>query len=439
MTAHPKARQHLLSLPRVKGQLTWKGNSCSIGWRLKVENSGRVTLSFDAVNVRAETAWMLTVLSEKQQFAEWGLVKGHTPDGQVSIESDHVAINVRNIKGPRVQLEGEASQLRLRYADDPPNTRGCRVIYFPVGMRGLSVQSADTTAGRLSVAGAKVEDFGALAGMVQIDAPVEARSLPDWLPLCDAVARQVLDIVSFADGRFITWSARELSVDERVVYREFFGAHPSGQPWDETFDWLNLQPVIDLALRAYTPALRAATGLEVAISWFVTHPSHTELQLLAACSALEHLVSVYLKQGQSEKPTLIPRPVFTIFHRRSRQFLADACGSQIDRLPMQKVRSRLGQINQASLEENLRAMLRAYGVPHSDIESAIGPAVLARNDVVHRGVYRQGDDDQHLYSHVAVLRELLKRTFLKLLRYEGVYHSLLHGPQRIHFPSLTPA
>ena len=52
---------------------------------------------------------------------------------------------------------------------------------------------------------------------------------------------------------------------------------------------------------------------------------------------------------------------------------------------------------------------------------------------VHRGLYISAQNEKSINDHLAVLRELLKRIFLTLLKYNGEYQSFLNGPAWINF------
>ena len=80
-------------------------------------------------------------------------------------------------------------------------------------------------------------------------------------------------------------------------------------------------------------------------------------------------------------------------------------------------------------------MLESYGVPRSGIEGDIEVLVQVRNKIVHRGRYQPSDPDSNRLSDlVGVARELLRRTFLALLKFEGEYRTWVNGPGSAHFP-----
>jgi hypothetical protein len=95
-------------------------------------------------------------------------------------------------------------------------------------------------------------------------------------------------------------------------------------------------------------------------------------------------------------------------------------------------KNKIGEINRYPFKENLWEFLKEYKVPLEGIKQDIEPAVNARHQIVHRGLYNSGD--QSIRDHLAVLRELLSRIFLALLKYDGEYQSFLNGPEWKKFP-----
>ena len=249
---------------------------------------------------------------------------------------------------------------------------------------------------------------------------------------------RVLDMLSFAEGELIRWSVRQIETKEAIVVIDCEGPKGSGPAWDGAFHYLNLQPVLDLAVNRYTEELRDQTGLAVALEWFVHHPRYSELQLIAAMTALEHLVSVFEQKNGSPKilkPELFAKLLETV-RPAWRKTLEEEFKLPHDLTA--RMDAKLDPLNEGNFRDKLKAMLDAYTVPLADLEiQRINDAVAARNRVIHVGLYRNKEDEANLQQHVAVLRELLKRICLTLLQYEGQYFSLLNGPQWMHFPPVA--
>jgi hypothetical protein len=213
------------------------------------------------------------------------------------------------------------------------------------------------------------------------------------------------------------------------------GPKGTGPAFDGVFHYLNLQPVLELAINRYTDELCESTGLAVALEWFVHHPRYAELQLISASTALEHLIVSFVKKHGA--PRIVPLELFEELAAKMKSVCQEAMrdAEEPRRRAIERLRNKLAQINDGSLKDKLESLIETYGVPLAGLDiKQISDAITARNLVVHRGLYRSESESEGIQQHVAVLRELLKRIFLVLLRYEGEYFSLLTGPQWVHFP-----
>lgn len=401
-------------------------------------------MTFPRVRLTPETSWMFDVLMGNELFAAWATVTGVTEDG-ITVSSEHVHLNTRRHhmtpnRGTYLSLGGQAVRLRVARHTLPRGSRGLRVIYATVGLQGLGTQGAQTATGKALVAGvSKIKDYDEVGGLVEIRAPERSRPLSKWLQRSDDLAERVLDMVSLAEGRLVRWTARHIVRGTAILVSDFDGPQPSGKPRDGAGHFLNLQPFIDAAVRSYTRRLRDKTGIAVALEWFLSNPRYTEEQLLAAMTALEHLVSAYVRNNKTAR--LLPARTFRPLKARLVRTLDDFAseGTRPRRTNLQRnlarVRNKIGSLNDPPFRDKLADMLTAYGVPLNDIDSSIRDAIDARNIVVHRGMY-SGDPDaaNRLVRHVAVLRELLKRIFLVLVEYRGSYRTRFGSERYAVFP-----
>jgi len=302
-------------------------------------------------------------------------------------------------------------------------------------MLGFAAQTATTHLGRITLAGpSQISNFQHLNGSVDLALDSKGpQRLATWITRSDKLIDRVLDIISLAEGRMIRWSVRTLRGDGLLLQHEFFGQKPTTDPYDGLFSSLNLQPVLDLAVRRYTHRLKHKTGLGVAFEWFLQRPQYIELELLTAFTALEHLLKIFLEKNRGA--TNIPDKAFSELKKPLRKVLDRAVGGRntIDREGMIRVRQKVLSANQGSLRQNVDAMLNFHGVPVTGLEERLKNAIDARNKIIHRGLYR-GRGRADIYDHVAVIREVLKRFFLTMLRYKGNYHSMLNGPDNVFFP-----
>ena len=423
---------------RFTGQLRYEQHEQPTTGTISVARDGVLHATFDPLQISTETAWLFAAFSDGGRTAPWLDLKGTTADGKI-FHTEHLVLTSRGTSsgpdGPAtLTLEGHLSRLTLTYESAPTTSDMCSLVYHTIGMRGFGQQHASTAVGALLLWGqTDIENHDEIAGRMHLTAP-PSLPLDEWLNRADDAIEHILRIVSLAEGKPLFWSIRELYDQNTIVRTDLTGPHHTGNPEDNTFHFLNLQPVLDLAANNYTPVLRNKTGIRLAIDLFLTHPPHLEIRLITAMTALEHLVSVHDKHNPPTTP--LDKPTFSKLNKELlRAYDAEQRALQPDedlRERLQRVRSRIGNLNHLTFKDRLWHMLTAYAVPLTGIADRINPAIDARNDIVHTGMHDAPFTSFHL--HVTILRELLKRTFLTLLKYEGQYQSYLNGPEWIAFP-----
>jgi hypothetical protein len=432
-----EAEDSLLRLSLVEGQLRSDEGTSDLRWAVTIGRQGGIALLFEPIDLTAETAWLLKAAFPEGRVLRRFSVTGLTQNG-IRVESEYVYIVANKTEsdasGTRLILTGDASRLRIAYQALPQSSENVLVTYLTVGLRAFGGPSVETSFGKLTLVGpTEIKDPDHLNGRVHIQSNQQV-PLTEWLTGCDRLMARVLDMLSFAEGGLIRWSVRQIETKEAIVVIDCEGPKGTGPAWDGAFHYLQLQPVLDLAVNRYTEELRDQTGLAVALEWFVHHPRYSELQLIAATTALEHLVSVFeQKKGSPKilKPELFEKLLGTVrpaWRKTLEEFkLPHDLAARMD--------TKLETLNEGNFRDKLKAMLDAYTLPLADLGmTRINDAVAARNRVIHVGLYRNKEDESNLQQHVAVLRELLKRICLTLLQYDGQYFSLLNGPHWTHFP-----
>jgi len=428
----------LLQVVGFEGELRAEKHSAPMRWSVTIGRHGGIALTFETTAATAENKWLFEAAFPDGPLLQPLSVNGKTSDGVTcSTDSLYVASysHTTDEQGHRLTIGGDASNLRLLYKELPKSSDGLRIIYFTVGMRAFGAPQADTNVGKLSLAGpSQLEQPDDVAGRITIAAPAEGRPFEAWLSDCDAIVSRVLDMVSFAEGGLIRWSARRIEDSTELVAIDCEGAKESGPSFDGFYSHLNLQPVLDLAIQRYTEELCESTGLAIALEWFVHHPRYAELQLLSASTALEHLIATFVKKHGV--PMLMEPQAFKGHLSRTQELWKEvAAGTKADeRAAIERILNKLTRLNEGSFYDKLVAMTRSYQIPLANIDlRQIKDAIDARNLVVHRGLFRS-EKERRLHEYVLLLRELLKRIFLTLLGYQGQYFSLLNGPQWLRFP-----
>lgn len=425
----------------VHGELRWPDHGLTITCTITISNDGTITINTEPIVISNETAWILQQVPGNGRLATWASLHATTADGE-RIETDYVTMTGRGSLSATMPLHGEASRLTIHHRTSPATAAGCTLIYHTIGMQGFQVQQATTPLGLIQLLGpAEIEDYDHLAGTIRITAPEDDnRPLDEWRNDCDENIRNILLIVSLAEGKLLEWSIRTSAHDKKAFTTDCYGPKHTGTPRDGIFHWLHLQPVLDLAINNYPQPLRETTGIELAIRLLLAQPAHVELQLISAMTALEHLISVYTREHPIPVPLVkdvfatVRSALETTYDTTTAAIERPANADERDKLThaIKRVRDRIGNLNDTNFNDRLFTMLKEYDVPLVGIQAHITKAVKARHDIIHTGTHQVRFPE--FYRHVAVLRELVKRTILTLLRYEGQYISFLNGQEFLEFP-----
>jgi hypothetical protein len=424
----------IFTLTAITGELRTNTHQITTAADITVDHHGRATLVSAPINLTAEkNAWLFYLVPRGGRLATWSSFHGAEPNG-VTITTDHLTIEgdgpTSDPHGPTtVTLRGTITRGTITHRALPATNDGCRVVYRTIGLRGFRAQHTTTSAGPLTLAGAtNIEDYDAINGFLKIT-PSRTQALNDWLEQTDETARHTLKIISLAEGKLLHWSIRQTYDEHQLLQTQLNGAHHTDPPMDGIWDFLDLQPVLDLSIK-YNDHLRATTGIELAIELFLMHPTYLEVQLLTAMTALEHLVSKYAKHHTIPPP--IEKKIFATVIKPALETAYDQVTTTMTRPGIERVRSGISELNRLYFKEQLQGMLAAYNIPLAGITDRIKPVIDVRNEIVHEGHYLGEFKDLHL--HVVVLRELLKRIFLTLLEFQGRYECWLNGQELITFP-----
>jgi hypothetical protein len=166
------------------------------------------------------------------------------------------------------------------------------------------------------------------------------------------------------------------------------------------------------------------------------NPRYLELDFVSCMTALEHLAKVY-----GEKNSRAVSPGREFFEAEVEPVLREQLAAlQTETLApdalaaLKKATNKIRELANPTLQDSLTHMLKGYGVPMAGFEDVLPGLIKLRNEIVHRGVAREGDV-RKLQHEVDRVRELLTRIFLRLLDYQGRYDSYLTGKEEsVQFP-----
>lgn len=435
----------LLDARDCSGQLCWQENVLNMDFDLSCAKDGEIKLKLKDIPFGKDVLWLHELFHRKDRYFEFSQLKGSDGKGN-SITSNSVVLNsLRNRSdksGSWICPEGTCMQLRLD-SDKPVTYEAAEVLlhYRLLGFKCFGRLSGTSDFGAIKVAGStKIKNYEEVTGILTIKKESEPNfNVADWIETCDKSVRSILDILSLANDRYIAWTSRATFHNKSWVSSLFIGPRRAGIPFHPLFTYLNLQPILNLALTNYSEEIKQKTGLDVAIEWYLIKSTYAEVQFLTAMTALEHLVYIYAEQ--KERSTIFENEIFEDIIRpqiekaldNSLQILLEEENNAKKRKLLEKqiksAKSKILEINRYSFKRNLRAFLKEYKVHLGGIDSEIEQLVDVRNKIVHRGLYISEEVSQSINDHLAVLRELLTRIFLSLLQYNGEYQSFLNGPE----------
>jgi hypothetical protein len=143
--------------------------------------------------------------------------------------------------------------------------------------------------------------------------------------------------------------------------------------------------------------------------------------------ALEHLI-----HSAESRVSLLPKQVF--------KELSNSIRQAIDEFKMTKngesycpecdeLSQSVSHLNQRAFKKQIRCLLDVYGVPFDGIGEHIDRLVDLRNRLAHSGV-EPVESERPVIEQELVLREIVTRTVLAVLEFEGKYQSWHDGKPR---------
>lgn len=440
--------ENIYELKNCNGEIHWRVFSLQIEFTLTCERDGRITISPIRIQLSKRSKFLIELHSTKGISVQQFSLSGYNLQG-IRIKTNSAYLSYFEMlstpKSIDIDFKISTDMLELSYelSSEQNPGKSLRLEYFVPGLQCHGTVSVETAYGKLEISGpTKVQNYDELTGIIAMEAPSNSHPFePKRIDEIDSAVRRILDILSFAEGRFMRWSIRYILIEGRQVSSILFrGPMPSSKPRFPVFSYLNLEPLIHLAMKTYTDSLCKDTGIDLAIEWFLMHPKYSEAQFFTAMTALEHLIHVFSENHP--QGGFLPR---TLFKDKIVPLLKIALKDAIESISLEissdrddafeAMSQKLGNLNQRTLRTNLQALLNFYQVPTSDIEHVIPMLIKLRNDIVHVGHQPKTDRMHSLSYYIAILRELLTRLFLSLIQYKGEYQSYLNGPEWKHFPN----
>ncbi len=411
---------------------------CSI----RCSDSGRLSVDLDDLALTdTSNRLYLAANGSDRSIIPYLKLKCVAPDGTQLI-SDHVYItelsHPSNSQGAWVRLKGEAARLEAVTAVISTGTKAT-LLYHTLGMRGFDAVIKEFSDLTLRVeAPHEVDDLDRMSGGVLMEGK-NVGLVNEWIIECDKKAETLLRVISFGQGRMIRWTARDLWVDDQLASTLFVGPTSGGPALEAPFSHLHMEPVIELASTRFATGLSEPRNLSVAMEWLVIPSVYAEVRFMNAAAAFENLLA-----GNGVDGSLLPRSVFKSMVRKPIEkllqsdavretILESSLGVASDDLTsiITAMTRQLGELNRKPFQDRLNSFLARYDVPLADLPLTVKDLLRTRNKVVHGA-----DNPNPQYSitqQATMMREVLRRTILAMLNFEGQFFSYVHGPEWLTF------
>ncbi|MBF0333204.1 MAG: hypothetical protein HQL40_06075 [Alphaproteobacteria bacterium] len=419
---------------RYSGFIGWAAETVDVEFCVKIDESGVAAFEFGEIpydqGARGLKDVWLGSGSSIRHFELYGIAEDGSECGSVSLDITGLS-RTWNSEAASLQISARCSRfiiqktarvqkspflrVRLRSFENFPDLIGACEFgkVSAVGQSGTSNQNL-------------------LGGYIA----VRPETRPDNLYLWKKGARDFCDrlrgLLSFASGRRLTSPITEYYVDDRVTI-EVISHSLSNYGRLEVIHKLNQQPFFDAAISYISRD--QVDKIKFALSWFSMEAEYNETLLINAMTAIENLVESNLtaKEKKFGSKNEFDK-VKSAFREALRGEFCDKTEDELSSL-IEQYNERISDVNRISMKKKISRLSVKWGIYLGDISALIDSTIRSRNDIIHKGTYLYGsDDDEELWRHVTVARELVARFVLTAIGYRGRYISWVGGHHDADFP-----
>ena len=422
-----------------KGLLSTEKSSLAVTFQARIDDRGEIDVKFPVLPLNEETAFIRFHSNGPRKEVGYFRLTGAAEDG-MTFESDHVHVakHRSNINNETCENTFELGfvcgygtfQRSLNEVAPMP-----QLIHWLKGFECFRRPHAKCRLGTVVAAGpTKLEDPDKVAGWIAVQAKEVPSDLEAWRSEAENLLNHVRRVMSFAASIHLKSPLLEFTageVKEITVYSQGT-QHPATM---RTFHILELHEIFEAAVSSFFDPPVEARDLFFAFEWFAMPSTYNEVRLVNAMTTLESLVASNVKV---EEAFILPPKDF----EKSRRVLRKVIRQCLEKWPdedadatLQELNEKLGDLNRRSFRRKLYILARRWGVPLDDIpESVVSAAIKARNAVIHSGHHYAINDDERLWEHMTVVREVAVRFLLTALGFRGQYVSHLGGRHHASFP-----
>lgn len=417
-------------LPAIRfvGQIRKDDHVIDVAFDAEVDHSGVLALRFDTLPVSKETFYLGG--SGSDGTVEWAVLEAAAATGE-TIRSASFFVTKQQRKTSdteaTVTFEGACSEAVIARPLEAPVTFSQLHFQFP-RFRSFSWLHCDTDLGVARMGGSEADPARPqyLCGLLAMQCQGVASDT--WFGEAHDRLTHILRVMSFASGVYLRPVVERRVVadqDQFTIIRRTSASEPFYAP----FVFLNLEPIFEHACNGDADARVKFATTDPAVRWLLAPGYYDEMRLMAAMTALEHLVEEAFPAAESLflKPKAFKKVASAV-----RELLRDLKAPE-------GMLAKAPELNRQSFADKLQRYFDARGVTLGDLDAeGIKALINARNHVVHRGVYYDPTQAQQarLWDHLLLAREMVTRALLGELGFVGNYFSPLYGSnQQLRFPS----
>lgn len=427
--------------------------SIDITFAVECRMDGSINLTVDQLDFRKDMMWLVDAFHEPTSDLPRLVLKGQTAEGQ-NVSSHNVYLTEAT---PQLRQGGkktilamgvECTELLVSVSDFERglNKDASGLIRYDMqGFRCFQTISAVSELGEVRAAGsAKIDNYDNITGAITIETKNLGR-VKDWMKKVDEQIELILDIFSLAGGRYLEWARKSLYVGGIWIETVFRSPSHRGKPNHPIFHFLNMQPILELAINNYNNKIKELTGFGVALEQFLIPSLYVESQFTTHFMALEHLVNTFANSRQ--RSTILSEEEFSNFVKPEvikglkqakdsvkavRATIAANKGSI--KKSFKAIEGKIEELNRYPFVQNMWKFVDDISVPLDGLSRAeIENVVQTRHSIIHSGSVIS-NNARGKQQGLSLLCELLTRIFLTIIKFEGEYTSYLKGQQYLHFP-----
>ena len=425
------------------GEISLGDHRTAINFQARIDETGEVEYQFERMTLNDTTRFFYHTHDKQGSRFEQFTLRGLS-QSRIRFETDNLIFTAMNssfgeAEGDWFQPTSSSSVAKFfcplpTTSDLPKMTIGLR------GFQGFYALTVECTLGTISMIGPKeLDNPNLLNGTLQIKAAEKPSDMSVWKIEADKLLDHVRRVMSFASAAILSSPIRKFYGESHLEITAYSQTTQTKSAM-RTTHFLNQQSFFEAAVSSFFNPPIEVKNLFYAIEWFAMDAKYNEVRLINAMTVIENLVASNLDESASQ---ILPTKEFDKTRRVLRGVIRDCVNhrfsdnEELTRALVEDFNERLNDLNRRSILDKLDALIRQWGVPLDGIsQDQIKSAKRARDLIVHRGHYYDGDDHTNgeLWDHFTLIRELVVRILFTALGYHGQYISYVGGAKDVNFP-----